>query len=120
MKTDCGICYRTICKRLFETFPCNHQICKQCLKRLKKVEDQPRCPFCRRPIEEQEEQDEIVIIIDEEVVRRHILRQVFQFTAFFGLTGFWISFIADSTPGVLVTLGFEALMFYGIRNTRET
>lgn len=40
----CGICYDRF--ETFTVFSCNHEVCEECIKRLRA----PACPFCRREL----------------------------------------------------------------------
>lgn len=51
--TECGICYENNDKKINIKLNCNHEFCKNCIKKyLQNVTTQePSCPFCRTKIE---------------------------------------------------------------------
>jgi hypothetical protein len=49
---NCVICYNKDCS---VTTNCGHQFCDECL--IKWIKDNPTCPYCRHPFNEQERQD---------------------------------------------------------------
>lgn len=43
---ECQVCYETATEDEYKKLECSHSLCKLCLSKLR----QPKCPFCRAPI----------------------------------------------------------------------